>query len=86
MPPWQLEFSHDAAKALLRMPRDEAKRIRSRLDELARDPLHAPNVKKLVGVHGYRLRVGDWRVLYRLIEDRCVVDVIRIATRGQAYR
>lgn len=86
MSPWQLEFGHDAARTLLRMSRDDAKRIRARLDELARDPFHASKVKKLVGAPGYRLRVGDWRVLYRLIDDRCVVDVIRIATRGQAYR
>lgn len=83
---WRIEFGHAAVKVLLRMPRDEAKRIRAKLDELARDPLSAPNVKKLVGAPGYRLRVGEWRVLYRLIDDRCVVDVIRIATRGQAYR
>ncbi len=82
---WSIEFSRDAVKALLRMPRDQAFRIRRRIDELARDPYNAPNVKKLTDHPGFRMRVGDWRVVYLLIEDRVVIHVIRIAPRGEAY-
>src|SRR5258708_9047948 len=57
-------FSRDAIKVLRRMPRNTARLIRSKIDGLAQDP-YAPNnnVKKLVGRPGYRLRVGDWRVI-----------------------
>lgn len=82
---WSIEFSRDAVKALVRMPRDQAFRIRRRIDELARDPYNAPNVKKLTDHPGFRMRVGDWRVVYLLIEDRVVIHVIRIAPRGEAY-
>ncbi len=81
---WSIEFSRDAVKALVRMPRDQAFRIRRRIDELARDPYNAPNVKKLTDHPGFRMRVGDWRVVYLLIEDRVVIHVIRIAPRGEA--
>jgi len=70
---WKLEFSRDAVKALVRMPRDQAVRVRRKLDELARDPIGAPNVKRLTGHPGFRLRVGDWRVVYLLQSDRMVV-------------
>lgn len=83
---WTVEFSRDAVKTLLRMPRDQARRIRYKIDELARDPRNAANVKKLTEHPGYRLRVGDWRVVYLLIEDRLVIHVIRIAPRGEVYR
>lgn len=83
---WSIEFSRDAAKALMRMPRDQAVRIRRKIDELARDPANAPNVKKLTEHPGYRLRVGDWRVVYLLVDDRLVVQVVRIAPRGEVYR
>lgn len=55
------------------MPRDQALRIRRRLDELARDPLNAANVKKLTENPGYRLRVGDWRVVYLLDHEAVVI-------------
>lgn len=83
---WRIEFSPDALKALLRMPHDQARLVRRKLDDLAKDPYAAPNVKKLIAYPGFRLRVGDWRVLYLLHEDRIVIHVIRIAPRGQAYR
>jgi mRNA interferase RelE/StbE len=83
---WKLEFSRDAVRALLRMPRDEARRVRGKLDRLARDPHAMPNVKQLTGHPGFRLRIGDWRVLYLLHDERIVIHVIRIARRGDAYR
>ena len=83
---WSVEFSREAAKALLRMPRDQAIRIRRRIDALARDPLGARNVKKLTEHPGYRLRVGDWRVLYLVDGDRVVIQIVRVAHRREVYR
>lgn len=83
---WSIEFSRDAVKVLARMPRDQAVRIRRKIDELARDPANAPNVKKLTEHPGYRLRVGDWRIVYLLVDDRLVIQVVRIAPRGEVYR
>ncbi len=60
--------------------------IRSKIDLLAQDPYAANNnVKKLVGRPGYRLRVGDWRVIYDLDDGLRVLAVERIAPRGGAY-
>jgi mRNA interferase RelE/StbE len=83
---WSIEFSRDAVKALMRMPREQALRIRRKLDELARHPYDAPKVKKLTEHPGFRLRVGEWRVVYLLIEERLVIHVIRIAPRGEVYK
>jgi len=83
---WRLELSREATKAMLRMPRDQAQRVRARLNDLVRDPYTVPNVKKLTEQPGFRLRVGDWRVVYLLDQDRIVIQVIRIAQRGEVYR
>ena len=45
-----------------------------------------PNVKKLTGHPGYRLRVGDWRVLYLVERQILVVQVIEIGQRREIYR
>lgn len=68
------------------MPRDQAVRIRGKLADLAKDPLAAANVKKLTENPGFRLRVGDWRVVYLLDHGRIVIHVIRIAKRSEVYR
>jgi len=83
---WSLELSREAAKVLLRMPRDQALRIRARLNDLLHDPHSAPDVTKLTEHPGFRLRVGDWRVVYLLDHERIVIQVIRIAQRGEVYR
>ena len=59
-----IEFTKQAAQALKAMSRNTAATIRARIDALAVDPyVPNPNAKKLTGREGYRLRVGDWRVL-----------------------
>jgi mRNA interferase RelE/StbE len=83
---WCLELSREATKVLLRMPRDQAVHIRGKLNDLLRDPHNAPNVKRLTDHPGFRLRVGDWRVVYLLDHERIVIQVIRIAQRGEVYR
>ena len=83
---YQIAFEAEAAKALQRLPRNTAQLIRAKIDQLARNP-HAPNnnVKRLKGQAAYRLRVGDWRVLYRLEDTRLVIVVVKIRPRGSAY-
>ena len=79
------EYSAEALKTLQRVPRRTSIRIRERIDALARNPF-APehDVVRLKGRPGYRLRVGDWRVIYDIDGDNLRVRVI--APRGGAYR
>ncbi len=67
-------------------PRETVARIRSRLNGLALDPFHAPNVKKLTNQPGYRLRVGDWRVLYLVEQEVLVIYVVDVGHRKEVYR
>lgn len=80
-------ISREAARALRRMSRTTAELIRGKIDEVASDPRAANNnVRALVGRPGYRLRVGDWRVIYDLDDGLRVLAVERIAPRGEVYR
>ena len=81
-----IEFTREARKTLKAMPRNLRDLVLSKIDDLALDPLRAPNVKKLVGRPGYRLRVGDWRVIYTLDAGRLVVRVLDIGARGGVYQ
>ena len=61
--------------------------IREKLDAIAANPYaEHPNAKKLQGRDGYRLRVGDWRVIYEIQNDELVILVLKVAPRGEVYR
>ncbi len=83
---YAIEFTREARKALKALPRNLRDVVLSKIDDLAVNPLQAQNVKKLVGRPGYRLRVGDWRVIYTLDAGRLVVRVLDIGARGGVYQ
>ena len=84
---FSIEYSKAARKALKAMPRNTARLIMEKVEALATDPM-APNnnVKKLTNHPGYRLRVGDWRVVYLVHENTLLIAVVRIAPRGDVYQ
>lgn len=80
-----ITYRKSALKALQRMPRQQAKRIRSKIMVYAESPaVQRNNVKALVGSDYIRLRVGDWRVI--MDDQGGVLDVIKIGARGDIYR
>ena len=78
----EISFSKSALKALLRS--DKRALLRQKIDELAADPL-APsaNLKKLQGRPEYRLRVQDWRIIFRIEGDTLWID--DFGPRGSIY-
>lgn len=81
----EIWYSKTAQKALMRMPRNWANRIRDKISAYADDPVsQANNVKALQGVDGIlRLRVGDWRIV---MCDGVVLEILDIKARGNAYK
>ncbi len=84
---YKITFTTQASKALLKMPRNTAQIIREKLNQVAIDPFASiPNAKKLQGRPGYRLRIGDWRVIYEINKDEITIIVMKIAPRGEVYK
>ena len=83
---FQIEFLPDARKALQTMPRNVRELILSKIETLALTPFDAPNVRRLRGRDGWRLRVGAWRIIYTVDATRLTIVVLTIATRGKVYR
>jgi mRNA interferase RelE/StbE len=84
---YKIIFAKGAQRALLRLPKNSAVLVRQKLEQLAVDP-YAPNTNamKLQNRSGYRLRIGDWRVIYEIRNDELVILVLKIAQRGEVYR
>jgi mRNA interferase RelE/StbE len=80
-----VELLPSAARALSKLERSIQLRVARRIDRLAADP--RDGATKLRGSDDvWRVRVGDYRILYRIEEDRLAVLVIRIGHRREVYR
>lgn len=85
--PYDVQFTDVAIENLQRYPKNDQKRIVARIEQLAADPLSMPNVKRLVDFDAaYRLRVGNYRVLFDRDDIIRIIDVIDVLPRGRAYR
>lgn len=82
---YRVEFTPRALKEFEAQEHMVRGRILRALVRLAGDPYRSPAVKALDG-GGYRLRVGDFRVLFIIENDRVVVLVVGVKHRREAYR
>jgi mRNA interferase RelE/StbE len=71
---------------LAELPRRDQKKIKERIERLGVDP-RLPGVKKLKGeLDLFRLRSGNYRIIYSIDDFRLIVLVIRIGHRREVYR
>ncbi len=82
---YRVTIYRDAEKELRQVPRDDVKRIVSRIGRLAGD-LRPLGSDKLSTLDRYRIRQGNWRILYEVDDHNREVTVVRIAHRREAYR
>ncbi len=76
-------LSPKAAKTLKRLNEPQKGRIINALKQLAQDPPEG-DIKSLVGRYGFRLRVGDYQLLFDIIDNQIAVHDIGL--RGQIYK
>ncbi len=83
---YQTFFSSAAHCQLADLPKPDQRRIRERIDRLSTNP--RPSAAKAIRGGGglLRIRVGDYRIIYKVDDDRLVVLVIRIGHRREVYR
>jgi mRNA interferase RelE/StbE len=85
MAKYKITFRKSVAKDLRRIPKRDVKRILKRIDLLAEDP-SGEGCIKLSGLDRYRIRLGLYRIIYEIIDDRLVVTVVRVGHRSSVYQ
>lgn len=83
---YTVSLQRQAAKELAALPATVQKRIVKSLARLAENPQGAAQVVPLQGSPFYRLRVGDYRVVFAIDDDVLVVLVVKIGHRRDVYR
>ena len=82
---YSVRIKQSAARELAGIPQPDRRRLIAAIDRLGEEPLSGVPLKgDLLGLR--RRRVGDYRILYELLNDELVVLVVRVAHRRNAYR
>jgi mRNA interferase RelE/StbE len=82
---YSVNLKRSAEKELRDLTKPDRERVVAAILNLREDPL-PPGIKKLKNMDGYRLRVGDYRILYTVNEKEKLLEVYAIGHRKDVYR
>ncbi len=85
MTQWTVQFTKSAVDRLRRLPRKDQIRIGAAIELLANNPF-PPKAVRLAGRDDYRVRVGDYRIIYGVNGLVMTVLMIRVGHRREVYR
>ena len=81
---YKIEIKKSAAKEISKLPKVVIKRIVNKIQALSEDP--RPNgCKKLSGAEKYRIRIGVYRVLYSIVDEKLVIYIVKVGHRKEIY-
>lgn len=84
MAKYRIEFKPSVWKDLADVAKADRQRILKRIEKLAEDPNPAGS-KKLSGSERYRIRQGNYRILYSIEDDKLVIVVVKVGHRREIY-
>jgi mRNA interferase RelE/StbE len=83
---YRIEITREALRALTKLDKPVRRRVQAAIDGLSEQP-RPPGVLALRGLRrAYRLRVGDYRVIYTVDDGRLTVLVVDLSYRREIYR
>lgn len=85
MAKYKIEIKRSAFKEIHKLPQSDLKRVLAQIEVLADNP-RPMDCQKLSAQEKYRVRVGDYRILYSIEDDVLIVFIVKVAHRREAYR
>jgi len=82
---YKVSIRRKAQKQLAKIPANDYKKVKQAIMDLEHDP-RPPGSQKLKGRPGWRIRQGDYRVIYEIQDDKLIVLVLEIGDRKDIYR
>ncbi|MGJ8634068.1 MAG: type II toxin-antitoxin system RelE family toxin [Luteolibacter sp.] len=86
MDSFRIEWRKSTRKDLRKIDRQVVPRIIDAVEALAENPYPAGSTKLTGSENAYRIRVGDYRVLYEIYDEELVVEVVKAGHRRDVYR
>ena len=83
---YTIELKASAEKEFKALPLKGRRLVLAKLRKLETDPRGGGAIKLSGADDAYRIRAGDYRIIYQIVDDRLLVYVIRVRHRREAYR
>ena len=85
MAKYKIEIKRSAVKEISKLPTKELKRILKKIKLLADNPRPFGAIK-LSGDEKFRIRIGNYRILYQIFDEKLIVFVVKVAHRKEVYK
>jgi mRNA interferase RelE/StbE len=85
MAEYRITIKTSAAKELEDIPQKDLQKVIKRIRSLAKDP-RPHGSRKLSGKEQYRIRQGDYRIIYSVEDKKSLIDIVKIGHRREIYR
>ena len=85
MASYSVRITRSAAKQIEAVPLSDRRRVVAKIHTLADNP-RPVGCEKLSGEEKYRLRQGDYRILYEIVDHALIVTVVKVGNRRDVYR
>jgi len=83
---YQIEWEPSALKELKKITRHNIPHIIQTVERLSKNPFPS-GVRKLQGVeHTYRVRIGEYRIVYQVVKNKLIITIVRVRHRKEVYR
>ncbi len=85
MASYRIEVKRSASKEIADLPKAECQRVVARIQALGDEP-RAHGCEKLTGDDKYRVRQGNYRILYEIDDESRVITIVKVGNRKEVYR
>lgn len=85
MEQYKIHINKSVSKDFKQIPKKDAQRILNAIQSLANEP-RPPQSKKLSGQERYRLRQGNYRILYSIKDEELIICVVKVGNRRDVYK
>ena len=86
MASFEIRWRSSTKKDLRNLPPHEVARIVAAVEKLSDEPLPHGSQKLAGSEHTYRIRIGDYRVVYEMLREAKIVEIQRVRHRKDVYR
>lgn len=83
---YKIQLSKQAKKFIEKQDHPTRKRLFQAILEIGENPIKISNVKKLKGENLARKRVGDFRIVYEVVDEQLLIYILKVDNRGQIYK
>lgn len=85
MSKYKIEYSEDSTKELRKIQKNDVRKIIAKIESLGDDPFPLGNKKIKGKLKLWRIRVGDYRVIYSVEHQKLIIEIIRVRNRKDVY-